>query len=587
MLPRTITFSSGNDGGRQPGAAATGTDETPTADYYSPALSDKETKLAITDEKQGDDASGKNIDITEHLLTADEVCDKYSVQINEARPQDSFGLSADRAAQLLAANGPNSLTPPKKRSPLVRFLLCLASLFNLMLVVSGILMFVVLAIDYDANTTSLYMGPILIGVAFLNAGVEWYQQHKSENTLAALLQMIPPKTHVIRERRLESIQSADLVVGDVVFLRMGDKVPADCYVFAGTDLKVDNSSLTGESEPQERAPGNTMQNPLEATNLVFNSSLVISGQGYAIVVRTGDRTVLGQIAEMAAAEVKGSSPLNREINVFVRIITTVAMITAVSFFTAGMVLYNDFAFAINFAIGTLVAWVPEGLPTTVTMLLTIAAKRMAAENVLVKNLQGVETLGAITLLATDKTGTLTRNQMTVTNVWANGVMYTATRAHGDMGEPMADVDACGVREILYTATLCSSVKFDRTDVPFDRRELLGDATESGLVRLAAARLGDAFDELAERHAKVFEVPFNSANKWMLSIHRLAHADGPLTLLIKGAPERILRLCSTILDGGRAVALDDGHRARYDEIYEHMASRGHRVLAFAQLQLGGA
>ncbi|KAJ2708638.1 hypothetical protein H4R19_004649, partial [Coemansia spiralis] len=408
----------------------------------------------------------------------------------------------------------------------------------------------------------------------------------SENTLAALLQMIPPKTHAIRDRKLESLQSADLVVGDVVFLRMGDKVPADCYIFASTDLKVDNSSLTGESEPQERAPGNTMRNPLEATNLIFNSSLVVSGQAYAIVVRTGDNTVLGQIAELAAGESKGDSPLSHEINIFVRIITAVAMLTAIVFFIAGMCLYNDFAFAINFAIGTLVAWVPEGLPTTVTMLLTIAAKRMAAENVLVKNLQGVETLGAITLLATDKTGTLTRNQMTVTNVWTNGVMYTATRAHGDMGEPMTEIDACGVREILYTSTLCSSIKFDRTDVPFEKRQLLGDATESGLVRLAAARLGDVFDELADRHAKVFEIPFNSANKWMLSIHRLPHTAGPLTLLIKGAPERILRLCATILDGGQTVDLTDAHRQKYNEVYEHMASRGHRVLAFAQLQLDG-
>ncbi|KAJ2583358.1 hypothetical protein GGH95_001042, partial [Coemansia sp. RSA 1836] len=228
-----------------------------------------------------------------------------------------------------------------------------------------------------------------------------------------------------------------------------------------------------------------------------------------------------------------------------------------------------------------------GLPATVTMLLTIAAKRMAAENVLVKDLQGVETLGAITLLATDKTGTLTRNQMTVANIWANGVMYAATRGHSDVGEPISDVAAPGVREVLYASALCRSVKFDRTDVAMDKRQLLGDATESGLVRFAGARLGDEFDELLARHAKVFEIPFNSANKWMLSIHRLPHAGGALTLLIKGAPERVLQLCSAILHGGAAVPLTAALRAQYDATYSYMAAQGHRVLAFAQLALDGA
>ncbi|KAJ1961365.1 hypothetical protein GGI12_003293, partial [Dipsacomyces acuminosporus] len=432
----------------------------------------------------------------------------------------------------------------------------------------------------------IYMGAILIVVAFLNALVEWYQQRKSENTLAALLQMIPAKTHVIRERKLESIPATDIVVGDVVFIRMGDKIPADCYIFSSSDLKVDNSSLTGESEPQERAPGNTMKNPLEATNMAFNGTLAVSGEAYAIVVRTGDNTVLGQIAGLTAGEEKAESPLNHEINIFVRIIASVALFTAVVFFIAGICINKNFSFAINFAIGTFVAWVPEGLPATITMLLTIAAKRMAAENVLVKDLQGVETLGAITLLATDKTGTLTRNQMTVTNVWANGKMFSATRGHNDVGEQITNIDAKGIREILFTSTLCRSVKFDRTDVPMDKRQLLGDATESGLVRFAGTKLGADFDEVLPRHPKVFEIPFNSANKWMLSIHKLEHASGPLTLLIKGAPERILRLCSTILCNDEIIPLTDEHKGQYNETYEYMASRGHRVLAFAQLQLDG-
>ncbi|KAJ2464043.1 hypothetical protein GGI02_005090, partial [Coemansia sp. RSA 2322] len=409
-LPRTITFTADENANDQRAAHLQNLRTFPSREVSS-------EKTAVKSEAE---AGKKNVDITEHLLSLDEVCERFNVQANADRPQDSFGLSASQAADLLATNGPNTLTPPKKKSSLRKFFICVTSLFNLMLIAAGILEYILLGIDYENNKANIYMGAILIAVAFINAAVEWYQERKSENTLAALLKMIPAKTHVIRERKLESIQSADVVAGDVLFLRMGDKIPADCYVFSSSDLKVDNSSLTGESEPQEREPGNTMRNALEATNLAFNGTLAVSGEAYAIVVRTGDHTVLGQIAGLTAGEEKAKSPLNHEIAIFVRIIASVAVFTAAVFFIAGMCLYKDFPFAINFAIGIFVAWVPEGLPATVTMLLTIAAKRMAAENVLVKDLQGVETLGAITLLATDKTGTLTRNQMTVTNIWTNG-----------------------------------------------------------------------------------------------------------------------------------------------------------------------
>ncbi|ORX66215.1 hypothetical protein DL89DRAFT_270391 [Linderina pennispora] len=546
-LPRTITFSADD--------AGAGNQRTTQTHYPLRPTTSRQSKTNVISDRR---PRTKNVDITEHMLSLQQVCEK--------------------PADLLAKNGPNTLTPPKKKSSFQKFLHCLMSLFNLMLIAAGILEYILLGIDFEANKVNIYMGAILIA---------WYQQRKSENTLAALLQMIPAKTHVIRDRKLDSIPAVNLVVGDVVYLRMGDKIPADCYVFSGSDLKVDNSSLTGESDPQERGAGNKNNSPFEATNIVFNGTLAVSGEAYAIVIRTGDSTVLGQIAGMTAGEEKMDSPLNNEIARFVRTIASFAIITAAVFFIIGMVINKDFPFAINFAIGTFVAWVPEGLPATVTMLLTIAAKRMASQNVLVKDLQAVETLGAITLLATDKTGTLTRNQMTVTNIWTNGKMFSATRGHHDVGEQITDTNTAGIKEVLYTSSLCRSVKFDRTDVPMEKRQLLGDATESGLVRFAGAKLGQEFDELLPQHPKVFEIPFNSANKWMLSVHKLAHANGALTLLIKGAPERILRLCSTILYDGQTIELTDEHRGMYNETYEYMASQGHRVLAFAQLQLDGS
>ncbi|KAK3385719.1 E1-E2 ATPase-domain-containing protein [Podospora didyma] len=397
--------------------------------------------------------------------------------------------------------------------------------------------------------------------------------------------MIPAKCMCLRDGKLAQMEAASLVPGDVVFIRMGDKTPADVLVFSASDCKVDNSSLTGESEPQDRTAENDMENPLEASNLMFNSTLVVSGEAYGIVIRTGDGTVLGQIAHLTAGEEKSKSPLTVEIGNFVKIIATIAIITALIFFGISFPVNNNNAsLAINFAISVFVAWVPEGLPATVTMLLTIAAKRMANQNVLVKDLQGVETLGAITLLATDKTGTLTKNQMTAANLWTCGELYEAS--HGAGAERnLAGPEKPGVSEILYISTLCSRAKFDHTDVPIKDRQVLGDATESGLLRYAADQLRD-FNALSDEYPKVFELPFSSDTKWHMSIHRKSHGTGKLTLYMKGAPERVWRLCNRILSGenGESVPITREHQRAYDETYEHMASRGHRVLGFAEMLL---
>ena len=229
--------------------------------------------------------------------------------------------------------------------------------------------------------------------------------------------------------------------------------------------KVDNSSLTGEAEPQERFPlGNTHSNPLEATNLAFNSSLVISGEGYGSVVRTGDKTVIGQIAGLTSGQVKKPSLLSAEIERFVKIISIISFTTAFIFFGVAYAnaTSNKASVALNVGIFVLIAWVPQGLPATVTMLLTIAAKRMASKQVLVKDLQGVETLGAITLLATDKTGTLTRNQMTVTNIWTCLCLYSASpsiQIQSDSENSKIvlpfNSEASGIKDFLFISSLCT------------------------------------------------------------------------------------------------------------------------------------
>ncbi|KAJ7221560.1 aminophospholipid-transporting P-type ATPase [Mycena pura] len=553
-----------------------------------------------------------NVDLTEHRIPLSNLADALSTSLNLKDPGASQGLTAEEAAARLKRDGPNILTPPKKRSALRKYIDRLLTMFNILLIVAGILEYALLGIDFHANFANTYLGGILIAVAFLNAFIDCtsfpcaffsmltrYQVQKSEAILASFLAMIPPSCRAVRDGSIISIPAADLVKGDVVLLRSGDKTPADLVLFAATDLKVDNSSLTGESEPQERFPlanGSDVR-PVEAQNLAFNSTLIINGEAWGVVVRTGDHTFIGQIASLTGGESGNESPLAKEIGMFVIKISIIAILFAVVFFAVGIsTVYKGKASAtVTFAVSILVAFVPEGLPSVVTLLLSIAAKRMAAQNVLVKDLQGVETLGAVsaisfflTLLATDKTGTLTRNQMTVTNLWSGGRMYSAFQSNND-DESTApfSLQASGMTELVDICALNSRVKFDKTDIPFDQRQILGDATETGLTRFAGRSLSGGYDEHQKKFPKVFEVPFNSTNKWALTIVNKPHADGVLSAYIKGAPERVLAKCSTYLKDGVLEPISDEFRTAYDEAYDYMASRGHRVIACAQLLLPGA
>ncbi|KAJ3541875.1 hypothetical protein NM688_g6031 [Phlebia brevispora] len=545
---------------------------------------DKELAAAGYEHLQEKKVKGKEdelngVDITEHRLSFQELDKALETSIDTKDPGASYGLTTDEAKARLARNGPNVLTPPKKKSALRKYFDCLMTMFNILLIIAGILEYILLGIDFKESFQNTYLGGILIGVAFVNAFIEFYQLQKSEAILASFLAMIPPSCRVVRDSTLTSIPAADLVKGDLVLVRVGDKTPADLIIFAATDLKVDNSSLTGESEPQERhpKPEGSLARPL------FNSTLVVNGEGWGIVVRTGDHTLIGQIAALTGGETGNSSPLSVEIGHFVTLVSIIAILFAIVFFVVGITTAykGDGALTVTFAVSILVAFVPEGLPSVVTLLLSIAARRMASQNVLVKDLQGVETLGSLTLLATDKTGTLTRNQMTVTNIWSGEKMYSAFQSNNDSEEVAPfSIDAPGMRESVDIAALNSRVKFDKTDVPFDKRAILGDATETGLIRFAGRYLPD-FDAHQKKHPKVFEIPFNSTNKWALVILDKAHNDGALTSYIKGAPERVLAKCSTFLKDGKAVPITDDFKQEYDEAYNYMASRGHRVIACAQ------
>lgn len=236
-------------------------------------------------------------------------------------------------------------------------------------------------------------------------------------------------------------------------VKMGDKSPADIRLIHCNEMKVDNSSITGESEAQERNLSNKIQNPLESTCLVFSGSTIVSGEGLGVIIRVGDKSILGRIAALTMGGEKRKSQLTEETDVFVRKTALVSITVALVFFVFGLVSGYSVGVTFSFAIGTFVAFIPQGLPVTVTLLLTIAAKRLSKRQVLVKDLHAVETLGSITVLATDKTGTLTQNKMTVVSVWMNNLIYGSNLEKTD--SQIVSPDAQNIKDLVTICTLCS------------------------------------------------------------------------------------------------------------------------------------
>lgn len=453
----------------------------------------------------------------------------------------------------------------------------------MLLIVSGVLSLILFAID-TSSMTNLYLGIILIVVAGANAFIDFYQQYRTAAILESFLSLVPPASTIIRDQTLQTIPASEIVPGDLLFLKAGDKIPADCRLFHVTDMKVDNSSITGESDALERTLLAGADNPLEASNLAFSGTNVVNGEGYGIVIRTGDKSILGQIAKLTIGEKSPGSQLTVEINFFVRILAVVAITTAITFFIVCLIIGYEVGITFSFAIGIFVGFVPQGLPLTVSTLLTVAAKRMARRNVLVKNLHAVETLGSITLLATDKTGTLTLNKMAVVGVWLNDHFFSTmdpTQSVGRQDERLVE-DTLNLPALVQACALCSKSKFVESEaevVPLGQRQIHGDATEVGLLRFACKFIHAPKER--ERFKKVFEVPFSSATKWHLTIHRIESETSHFTTFIKGAPERVAAMCKYIQIDAKVIPWTEDTTRKFNDAYEHFAINGRRLIAFGR------
>uniref|UniRef100_A0A803XZA1 Sodium/potassium-transporting ATPase subunit alpha n=1 Tax=Meleagris gallopavo TaxID=9103 RepID=A0A803XZA1_MELGA len=517
----------------------------------------------------------------DHKLSLDELGRKYQVDL-------SRGLSNARAAEVLAQDGPNALTPPPTTPEWVKFCRQLFGGFSILLWIGAILCFLAYgiqaAMEDEPSNDNLYLGVVLAAVVIVTGCFSYYQEAKSSKIMDSFKNMVPQQALVIREGEKIQINAENVVVGDLVEVKGGDRVPADMRIISSHGCKVDNSSLTGESEPQTRSPEFTHENPLETRNICFFSTNCVEGTARGIVISTGDRTVMGRIASLASGLEVGRTPIAMEIEHFIRLITGVAVFLGLSFFILSLILGYTWLEAVIFLIGIIVANVPEGLLATVTVCLTLTAKRMARKNCLVKNLEAVETLGSTSTICSDKTGTLTQNRMTVAHMWFDNQIHEADTTEDQSGATF-DKRSPTWAALARIAGLCNRAVFKpgQENISISKRDTAGDASESALLKCIQLSCGSV-KKMRDKNPKVTEIPFNSTNKYQLSIHEREEDPQGHILVMKGAPERILERCSRILLQGQEVPLDEEMKEAFQNAYLELGGLGERVLGFCHLYL---
>ncbi|XP_046450818.1 sodium/potassium-transporting ATPase subunit alpha-B-like [Daphnia pulex] len=499
------------------------------------------------------------------------------------------GLTSAQAKSNYERDGPNALTPPKTTPEWVKFCNQLFGGFSMLLWIGAVLCYIAYTIEFSKNPDilgdNLYLGIVLTTVVVVTGVFSYLQERKSSKIMESFKNLVPQFALVIRDGQKVTMKAEQLTVGDLVEVKFGDRIPADIRVLEGHQFKVDNSSLTGESEPQSRSPEFTNDNPLETKNLAFFSTNAVEGTARGIVVNIGDNTVMGRIAGLASGLETGKTPIAIEIEHFIHIITGVAVFLGVSFFIIALVLGYNWLEAVIFLIGIIVANVPEGLLATVTVCLTLTAKRMAKKNCLVKNLEAVETLGSTSTICSDKTGTLTQNRMTVSHMWFDNKIIEADTTENQSGAQY-DKTSSGWKALSRVACLCSRAEFasGQQGVPVMQRDVNGDASEAALLKCVQLATGEAM-AIRARNAKVCEIPFNSMNKYQVSIHENEDKkDGRYFLAMKGAPERILDLCSTIYINGKDRPMDNEMKEAFNSAYMDLGGLGERVLGFCDLHL---
>ena len=494
------------------------------------------------------------------------------------------GLTRQEAAGRLARYGPNSLPPAPGAGLLVRVLHQFHHPLVLVLLASGAI---------TAGLGEYVDSAVIFGVVVVNATVGFVQESKAEAALEGLRSMVRTHAHVVRDGHRQTVPSEELVPGDLVHLEAGDKVPADLRLVRLAELRIDESALTGESLPvakdevvlPEAVP------VADRRNMAYSGTLVATGSGAGIVVATGAGTELGEIHRLVGAAETLTTPLTQKLTEFSKILTVGILSLAAVTFAVGLLRGQEAVETFTAAIALAVGAIPEGLPAAVTITLAIGVARMARRRAVIRRLPAVETLGSTTVICSDKTGTLTENQMTVRAVWTPGAVFEVTGSGyapdgtilGGQGIP-ADLDShAALRWSLLAGTACNEAALTEHD---GRWGVLGDPTE-GALAVVAGKAGLDADGVARLLPRLATVPFSSERQYMATLHHDTTGEDPhaRVVLVKGAVERVLDLCTTQMEPDGSLGLLD--RAGALRAASDLAGQGLRVLATAMRPATGS
>lgn len=460
------------------------------------------------------------------------------------------GLSEDEFRRRLHEYGLNEIKEVRKRPLYLRLISQFTHFLAILLWLASALCFLSEYLHPREGMFSL--GLAIIGVIVLNAIFTFIQEYRAEKAIEALKKLLPFHVKVLRDGLIREIPASEIVPGDIFLLSEGDKIPADARLIDSNILMVNNAPLTGESESRPRSHKPYEGDSLESPNIVFAGTHVISGSGKAVAFATGMSTEFGKIAHLTNAVEPGLSPLQKEILKVTRIIAVIALSTGIFFFAIGTFTGRSFWHNFIFAIGIIIANVPEGLLPTVTLSLAMGSQRMAKKKALIKTLTSVETLGSVTVICTDKTGTLTQNKMEVEKIWTV-----------DNQKSSADMLA----KIAY---LCNNALYEDG-------KYKGDPTEVAILKKAR----ETSDYIkAER---IYEIPFDSDRKRMTTVNVI---DNEILVLTKGALETVLPLCNGILKNNEIKKLTEESKEALTQSYHSMMDKGLRVIAFAFVSRGG-
>jgi Ca2+-transporting ATPase len=497
------------------------------------------------------------------------------------------GLESEETIRRLKEHGPNTIPLTKKLSLTSRTILQLKNAFNLLLLLATTLS---LFSGYAyRDTGSIQMGWAIAAVVAINVAFSIFQEYRAEQAVQSIAKMIPTKAKALRGGTQVEVEVSEIVPGDIIILEEGDRVPADVRLIKAFEISVNNSILTGESDPQRRfvnmTPGMTANTISEYQNLMFAGATVVSGFARGVVIYTGKDTQFGRIVALSGESEDPLSPLQKDIDSTARINLILSLVVGTFFFLVAKTFVNlTIVESILFAIGVMVSLVPEGFQLTVSLSLAITALAMSKRNVVVKRLSSIETIGSMTVLCVDKTGTVTSGEMMVEKLWANGKIYDVTgdgyKPDGlitlDEMKPSLD-ESPQVLRMLEVSAFCTNAKLVAPSDSIGRWSILGDATDGAFLVLAGKGDFNTEQALFER-PRVELLPFDSHRRMMTVIHR--DDSGLETAYSKGSCYEVLQKSTKVFHNDLVEQLNDELRDRIKSQITDFASEGFRVLAMA-------